>query len=85
MNSWIPKRTKFEITATSGIINRGKQTFPKIPALAEKVLEVPEKQAVKQFHIVIPAKLNKNGGTVPVEILATLLNIKVKITEVNKG
>ena len=33
----------------------------------------------------MPAKLNKNGGTVPVSILATLLNIIVKVRAVNKG
>ncbi len=35
--------------------------------------------------MVIPAKLNKNGGTAPVEIFATLLKIKVKIKDVNRG
>jgi hypothetical protein len=32
-----------------------------------------------------PAKLNKNGGTVPVSIFATLLKIRVKVRAVNKG
>ena len=32
-----------------------------------------------------PAKLNKNGGTVPVSILATLLKMSVKVSAVNKG
>ena len=32
-----------------------------------------------------PAKLNKNGGTVPVSIFATLLKISVNVRVVNKG
>lgn len=35
--------------------------------------------------MVMPAKLNKNGGTVPVSIPAKLLNMMVKVMEVNKG
>ena len=35
--------------------------------------------------MVIPAKLNKKEGMIPVLIDAILLNTKVKITEVNKG
>ena len=35
--------------------------------------------------MVIPARLNKKEGIPPVTIPATLLNTKVKITEVNKG
>ena len=35
--------------------------------------------------MVIPAKLNKNGGTVPVLIPAKLLKIMVNVIEVNTG
>ena len=85
MPNWIPNFNKLEITIEIGTIIRGKYTFPKIPALAPKVLEVPVRQAVKQFQTVIPAKLNKKGGTVPVLIPAKLLKIIVNVIEVNSG
>jgi len=38
----------------SGIISRGKYTFPKIPALAAKALEELLKHPEKKFQIAIP-------------------------------
>ncbi len=43
----IPNFIKFEITIESGVIIRGKYTFPKILAFALKVSEVPVRDAVK--------------------------------------
>ena len=43
----MPNFIRFEIVMDMGIITLGKYTFPKIPALLLKVLEVPVKQAVK--------------------------------------
>jgi hypothetical protein len=64
---------------------RGKYTLPKTAALLLKVSLVAVKQVLKYPQIDIPARLNKNGGTVPVSILATLLKIKVKVSAVNNG
>lgn len=47
MSNWIPNFNKLEMTNERGVIIRGKYTFPKILALAPKVLEVPVKQDVK--------------------------------------
>ena len=47
MRSCIPNRTKLEITTEIGIIILGKYTFPKIPAFALNVFEVPEKHDLK--------------------------------------
>ena len=43
----MPKRTIFDITLESGKTNLGKYTFPKMPALATKVLDVFIRQAEK--------------------------------------
>tara|TARA_B100000949_G_C14108519_1_gene377319 strand:+ start:131 stop:331 length:201 start_codon:yes stop_codon:yes gene_type:complete len=66
-------------------MTRGKYTFENSVAFVVKVLEDSVRQSLKKFQSVMPARLNKNGGTVPVEIEAILLKTSVKIIDVNSG
>jgi hypothetical protein len=43
-----------DITIERGTTNRGKYTFPKIPALERKVFAVLVKQTEKYVHATIP-------------------------------
>jgi hypothetical protein len=65
MQNWIPNFNKLDITIDVGTMNSGKYTLPNMPM--HQSIQVPVRQTVSN-HTVIPAKLNKNGGTVPVLI-----------------
>src|SRR5690606_33281695 len=54
-NSCIPKKMTLEMTIDTGILNRGKYTFPNKPAFVVKVLDVFVKHAAKYVHTVLPA------------------------------
>ena len=57
----------------------------KRPALLANVFDEFVKHCMKYPQRVTPARLNKNGGALPVLMVAILLKTKVNTTEVNKG
>ena len=68
-----------------GTHNRGKYTFPNIPAFPEKVLLVRLRQLEKYVQRMTPERKNKKVGIPSVGILATPPKITVKTSVVTTG